>query len=125
MEAEGFRPLDGLARWVVAALAVCIAADVFVIVVDAIEIDLLGRLIDGERVSQSELDASDGRQDVAELLYVLAALAAAILFLRWFHRAYRNLDALAPGSRRFGTAWAIGAWFFPVLNLWRPKKIAN
>src|SRR5262249_14954994 len=26
---------------------------------------------------------------------------------------------------RYTTGWAIGAWFVPILNLWRPKQIAN
>jgi hypothetical protein len=125
MAVDGFRPLEGLARWVVAALVACIAADVFTIVADWMEIDLLGRAIDGGPVTPSELDASDRRQETAQFLYLVAALVAMVLFLRWFHRAYRNLDELAPGSRRYGTGWAIGAWFFPILNLWRPKKIAN
>jgi len=28
-------------------------------------------------------------------------------------------------ERRFGVGWAIGAWFVPVLNFWRPKQTAN
>jgi Domain of unknown function (DUF4328) len=26
---------------------------------------------------------------------------------------------------RYAPGWAIGAWFVPVLNFWRPKQIAN
>jgi hypothetical protein len=29
------------------------------------------------------------------------------------------------GERRYGVGWAIGAWFGPILNLRRPKQIAN
>jgi hypothetical protein len=28
-------------------------------------------------------------------------------------------------AMRFGTGWAVGAWFVPILNLFRPKQIAN
>ena len=125
MTLEGFRPLDGRARWAAIALGLCVAADLFQIVVDWLEIDLLGRVIDGEDVAASELEASDGRQDLAAFLYVATLVAAAIFFLRWFHLAYRNVDPLDPGRRRHLTAWAIGGWFVPVLNLWRPKQIAN
>jgi len=35
------------------------------------------------------------------------------------------MDAIGPPYRRWGTGWAIGAWFVPFLNLWRPKQIVN
>jgi hypothetical protein len=29
------------------------------------------------------------------------------------------------GERRYRTGWALGAWFVPILALFRPKQIAN
>lgn len=88
------------------------------------EIRLLGRLIDGEVVSPASLDANDSRAALLGGLQGLAYLAAAILFIRWFHRAYRNLDALG-SHRRHGTGWAIGGWFVPILAWFRPKQILD
>ena len=48
-----------------------------------------------------------------------------MVFIRWLSRAYKNLDVAAPGFRRYGHGWAIGSWFVPFLNLWRPKEIIN
>ena len=48
-----------------------------------------------------------------------------MVFIRWLHRAYRNVDAVDPAERHHGTGWAIGGWFVPVLTLWRPKQIVN
>jgi uncharacterized protein DUF4328 len=31
----------------------------------------------------------------------------------WLSQAYRNIDAVAPGGRRFDPGWAIGSWFVP------------
>jgi hypothetical protein len=39
-----------------------------------------------------------------------------------FARAYSNLAA---GQRRHSSGWAIGSWFVPILNLFRPAEIAN
>ncbi len=44
---------------------------------------------------------------------------------RGFLRAYANGPALGLHDPRFGKGWAIGAWFVPILNLFRPKQIAN
>lgn len=53
------------------------------------------------------------------------AAATAVVFLVWFHRAYWNLTRLGIRHLRYGSGWAIGAWFVPILNLFRPKGIAD
>jgi len=68
---------------------------------------------------------SDDLQSLAATLELVALIACAILFIVWFAPAYRNLRVLGVPDLRFGPGWAIGAWFVPVLNLWRPKQIAN
>ncbi|MDQ3985682.1 MAG: DUF4328 domain-containing protein [Actinomycetota bacterium] len=47
------------------------------------------------------------------------------MFIIWTHRAYQNVRALGITDIRFGTGWAIGGWFVPILWLWRPKQIIN
>lgn len=51
-------------------------------------------------------------------------IAAAILFVAWFHRAYANAHALGlRGSH--GVGWAIGGWFVPILSFVYPFHIAS
>jgi hypothetical protein len=78
-----------------------------------------GTLITGKEV----IDARDSYK-TALLVAIAIQLVASLAFLPWFHRAYRNVER-AGGRLRFTTGWAIGAWFVPILNLWRPKQIAN
>ena len=35
------------------------------------------------------------------------------------------MDVVAAAERRYTHGWAIGAWFVPILNLWRPKQVIN
>jgi len=72
-----------------------------------------------------DLESNDDRQSIVGLLELLAFIASAFFFIRWFHAGYVNLRALGQSSLRFRAGWAIGAWFVPFLNLWRPKQIAN
>jgi Domain of unknown function (DUF4328) len=58
-------------------------------------------------------------------IFGLAALVTAGVFISWFYRAYRNLRRLGVQNLRYGPGWAIGAWFVPILSLFRPKQIAN
>jgi hypothetical protein len=55
----------------------------------------------------------------------IVLLVAAVLFLLWFRRAYRNLEALGARRLRFSGGWAVGAWFVPLLSLVRPKQLLN
>lgn len=57
--------------------------------------------------------------------YSLLLLVSAGLFIAWFFQAYKNLRRLGVANMRYGNGWAIGAWFVPILGLWRPKQIAN
>jgi hypothetical protein len=122
---DDLRPLESRARWAVIALVAVVVVDVFAIPADWLEIDLMNRLLDGENVPTGDLDASDSRKAAVGLGYFVAEVAAAILFIRWFHAAYRNVRELGARELRFGPGWAIGGWFVPILSLWRPKQIAN
>ena len=48
-----------------------------------------------------------------------------IVFLIWFHRAYANLEPLGAGRLTYSAGWAVGCWFVPILNLFRPVQIAQ
>ena len=117
--------LRRLGTVVVVLLVVGVLCDVTASVIDYLELDLLERLIAGEDVAVDTLAASDDRTAVIALLQLLALLSTAVAFLVWFRRAYRNAPRMSTVLPRFGSGWAVGAWFVPFLNLWRPKQIAN
>jgi hypothetical protein len=57
----------------------------------------------------------------------LAALVGAgcvISFLVWFSRSYRNLRALGAEGLEYSPGVAIGWWFVPVVNCWKPFQVA-
>ncbi|WP_265106759.1 DUF4328 domain-containing protein [Streptomyces sp. ET3-23] len=70
-------------------------------------------------------DDADNAASVLSLLHILAFLAAGVLWVVWFRRARLNAEVFAPGTHRFGSGWAVGSWFTPVVNLWFPKQMAN
>lgn len=124
MSVPSLIPLTGRARLVVALLAVTVVFDVVTIVFDAWEISTIDDFVDGT-ASTNALSASDSRQAAIALLVFIAFVLTAIVFIRWFHAAYRNLVALGASELRFTTGWAIGAWFVPLLCFWWPKQIAD
>jgi hypothetical protein len=87
--------------------------------------DALGAARDGEAIGVGEANDKFDAFNAVSGLGVLFAIALAIGFLVWFHRAYSNAAGLTRQKLRYGTGWSVGAWFIPVFNLWRPKQIAN
>ncbi|MGJ8684603.1 MAG: DUF4328 domain-containing protein [Nonlabens sp.] len=53
---------------------------------------------------------------------LIVALIVGILFIMWFRRAYWNLHQLVKNLDH-GEGWAAGAWFVPILSLFRPYNI--
>jgi len=88
------------------------------------ERSLLDDARNGAFITPQQADDNDRRQLIVAVVDGTVFFATGIFFLFWFHRAYRNLPALG-GDRRYGTGWAIGSWFVPFLNAWRPKQIVN
>lgn len=124
-ETTPYRPLHGPARWLVAVFVVIAAIDLVAVAAGVAEIRLLSRAIDGELVSAADAHASDARVAAVAFAQTLGWVTCGVLFLVWLRRAYTNLPVLGAGPLRFRPGWTIGAWFVPVLNLWRPKQIVN
>jgi hypothetical protein len=122
---NGYVPLDGRLKAIKIVFPLLAGVGVVAAASDMVEISLLSDLIAGQPVSDAKLDASDTRQGLIGFLQLAVLVAAVVVFIRWLHQAYKNLDVVAPGVRRYGHGWAIGSWFVPFLNLWRPKEIIN
>jgi hypothetical protein len=122
---EPYEPLDGRRQAVNVVFAALVAISVVACVFDILEVQLMDRIVTGEGITEAEATANDNRQAIMGVIQFAAYIAGATVFIRWLHAAYRNADVVAPGVRRYGHGWAIGSWFVPFLNLWRPKQIVN
>lgn len=118
---EGYGPLSSRATWAKRALIAVVVLNV----VSVISAYFAYQTYGAEIVTQDDLDTTDLREGVVALLTLIAFVVAVVMFIRWFRRAYANLPALGAGNLRFATWWTIGAWFIPIVNLFRPKQIAN
>ena len=116
-----YLPLRGRAVWARRILVVVVAVDVVAILSGLAEY----RLLTSGNYSLEAAEANDARQGIVALTQVALFVAATVFFIRWFHRAYTNLPRLGSEYLRYRGGWAIGAWFVPILNLFRPKQIAN
>jgi hypothetical protein len=119
----GYRDPSSPATFAIAALAANAALKAIEAVFRVLEYRLVADLAAG-RVRLSAIVRSDDRIRVVAVLELITFAIAMVLFLMWFHRCYTNLAALGSG-RRYSPGWSVGYWFVPVLNLVRPKQMAD
>ena len=83
---------------------------------------LLKGAVNGLPITEEAAKANDFRQLVISLVFMVGYIVSVITFIQWFRRAYYNLHQLVP-NLNFTEGWASGAWFVPIINLFRPFQI--
>ena len=77
----------------------------------------------GVLVTEEDVDANDQRERQIALISVAAFLAMFVTFLMWKYRAYKNLQSLNARQVRFSPGGAVGWYFCPFANLWKPCQV--
>ena len=57
------------------------------------------------------------------IVLCIVYLVSAITFIKWFRRAYYNLNIRTRCN--YSEGWAAGSWFVPIISLYRPYQIMN
>ena len=114
------RPIRGLAQAVVYLLI----AQIVLVVAEAIalahRIDVLQQLRDGASLGPRVGEAADNAVAVTGGLDSLVFIATVVLWCMWQHRAQANAILLTTGGLEFTPGWAVGWWFIPIANLFKP-----
>jgi hypothetical protein len=117
--------LGGLGTWVSIALGATMLGAVIELIGNQRYIGVESDLINGKPQTFQHVQSVTHASHTIHTIVLLLALATAILFIVWFHRAYRNLVRAGIADLRFSPGWAIGGWFIPIFSLVRQKQIAN
>ncbi|QIY64237.1 DUF4328 domain-containing protein [Streptomyces sp. RPA4-2] len=115
----------GLGRATAALLGLVVATDLFAIWADRTMYDVASALVDGRTGEgiRRKADHADSLYSAAGYAQTGALLATIVVFLVWFHRARVNAEVFDPFGHSKSRGWAIGGWFVPILNLWRPRRV--
>ncbi|MGW7367381.1 DUF4328 domain-containing protein [Streptomyces sp. NPDC054841] len=116
----------GLSYAVTALLGLIIVVDLLIIAASLNIRSLMSQVAANSSVANDEaqLNRADYAMAGSSVLYVIALLATATVFIIWFHRLRLNAATFAPDLQRRTAGWAIGSWFIPFGNLWIPRGIA-
>ncbi len=116
------KPNDDRARAAIMMIWAVIALELVGVVSNYMQYDLLQNFSNGVEYSTEQLENNDLRVKLVTIIYGIFFAMSGITFIMWFRRAYYNLHQCYKPVR-FSEGWAAGAWFVPILNLFRPFQI--
>lgn len=93
---------------------------------NALELQFLQKLDTGAFASEQDMmaaaDANDQRQLIVFVPYAVVAILAFIFVGRWIYFSSKNLRAFGAIGLTIRPGWAVGWYFVPIANLWKPYQ---
>ncbi|PZP51133.1 MAG: hypothetical protein DI598_03930 [Pseudopedobacter saltans] len=83
---------------------------------------LLVNIQEGDIYTDNQLTNSDLRENIILFAYIIAYVISVVMFIRWFRRAYYNLEQ-KESFLSYTNATAAWAWFVPIFNLYKPYQM--
>jgi hypothetical protein len=118
----GFRDSGTLTRWLVILLWANVALAVIAAVSGVFEVKLLTDIQAGLTLAPGQAEANDLRQQVIAVVHMIQLITLIVVFCIWIHRANYNARQLGAADMKFTPGWAIGWYFIPIMNLWKPYQ---
>ena len=114
-----------LAAWVRGLLYVQVAVAAVGAVVAVWTVSVLNRWMRApDTITLDEANRVDTGELVVALPSFLLYLATGVLFLVWLSKAYAG-NRVDPTKLHHSRGWAVGSWFVPFLNLFRPYQVVR
>lgn len=115
------RPNRDRAKTAILLIYIMMALQILFAFSHYLQYELLGNLEKGI-VEYDDAQSNDTRQQFIAIIIIAMSIVSAVTFIQWFRRAYFNLHTVSDGLK-YTEGWAAGAWFVPILNLFRPYQI--
>ncbi|MEZ5668677.1 MAG: DUF4328 domain-containing protein [Alphaproteobacteria bacterium] len=122
---RAFRSPTDIGRTAIVLLTLWVVCQVAVIGLFLWQISLFDAVVRDEPVTLDILESSDTAVALAAGVSFVLYLAGGTVFLCWLSRVRANLPALGVDDARWGPGWAIGWWFVPFMNLFRPCQLTT
>lgn len=117
---------SSLTKWVRYMLYAQLMLAIVSIGSNILEYQLLSDYQNGVYSSQelaiADSEASDRRQLLIAIIYMVVYIVTGFLILKWIYRANYNARQLGAKEMKFTSGWSIGYYFIPILTLWKPYQ---
>jgi hypothetical protein len=122
---RSFRSVNGLGTAVSILICLVALAQAVLAASEWYTYKVVKDYVEGTVKDPDRLDRADQVVVLTVGGWVLALLAAGVVFIVWLWRARGNAELFCYGQHRRGRGWVIGGWFCPVVNFWFPKQIVD
>jgi hypothetical protein len=123
--AASFRDPTTITRVLTIVLWVALALDVIAVASGLLEYNLLQAIQSGS-ITGSDMtaaaDANDFRQRLIGIGQIGMYVITVIVFARWIYVLNANKTPLGAAALSFTPGWAVGWFFIPFANLWKPYQ---
>lgn len=119
---ENIQPNQQRAKHITLAFYLGIAVTILAVYSGILEHDLLLQIQSGSYVTIEEAEANDLRQSIMGIVQLIVSITIIVLFLKWFRRAYSNLER-SHIHIEHNENQAIWGFAIPFINLVRPYQI--
>jgi ABC-type multidrug transport system fused ATPase/permease subunit len=116
------RPNARRAKQAIILICAVLALDLISIISDYMQYNLLVGFNSGEFVAPEAATNNDLRQQIIAITYLVAFIVSAITFIRWFRRAYYNLETRVD-YLTFNNNEVPWSWLIPFVSLFKPYQI--
>lgn len=113
------------AQWVIVCLWLTIAVRTLCMANALLSIHFVQQTARGIEYADQELSLMDISVMVLNVLVIGIQAATVSAFLFWIYRAHSNLPALGAENLDYSPGWAVGYFFIPILNLFRPYQVMS
>jgi len=118
------KPNEQRSKNAIMLIWIVLTVEIIACISNYFQVDLLQSVLNGEFISDSNADSNDTRQQLIAILFLIVYITSAVTFIQWFRRAYFNLHTLVKGLSN-SEGWAAGAWFVPIVSLFKPYQIMS
>ena len=116
------RPNARRAKQAIILIWVVLGFELLGLISDYMQYQLLIDLNSGGMYDESEVDGNDLRQRIIAISYLVALIVSAVFYIRWFRRAFFNLEQRV-NDLRFDSSDVAPSFFIPFLSLYKPYQI--
>jgi hypothetical protein len=116
------RPNSARAKLAVLMVGAVMVMNLIALLSSYMQLGVLQQLKAGVFLSDDVLNSNDTREQLVGIIFIVVFITSSVFFIQWFRRAYYNLH-IRTGNCESTEGWAAGAWFVPIVCLYRPYHI--
>jgi hypothetical protein len=117
-------PGGGKTRAATVFLGLSILSSLGGILISFLELQLINRAEAGQ-VNEPEIQSFEAMAFLAGIAQLVVYVGTIIAFCMWIYQAHKNLRDLDVRRLNFSPGWAVGWFFIPFMNLFKPYQVAQ